>query len=258
MKIVDLTAETIDNSISLCIGSKPGDEFARQQKRRWLESRIPQRAGGKLAYSDGQLVGMAEYTPVEDSPFPVSGKDLLHIHCIWVLPRFQGKGIGDELVKACVHQARTLRKTGLSVIACDDPLFMPASFFLHEGFASLDKRDHEELMWKDLENSRPPRFLERKYSPRTSSRNVLVNVLYCAQCPWSVKAQRRMESVAREFPDVAVQSIEVENRARIEQLGESRKVFVNGKEVFMPTPTEENLRTMLDKTLKESKLREWT
>jgi ribosomal protein S18 acetylase RimI-like enzyme len=45
---------------------------------------------------------MIEYSPIEDTPFPVTGKHLLHIHCLWVLPNFQKKGLGRELVKGGV------------------------------------------------------------------------------------------------------------------------------------------------------------
>src|SRR5919108_3472088 len=112
MKIVDLTPDRIDLSTSLCIGSKPGFEQAREEKRRWLEARLPNKIGVKLAYNDGSLAGMIEYSPIEDTPFPIVGKHILHIHCIWVLPNYQKNGLGEELVKSVIQEARVRHRSG--------------------------------------------------------------------------------------------------------------------------------------------------
>ena len=256
MRIDDLTRETFDDSITLCIGRKPGDENARELKRRRLESTVPQHGGGKLAYENGQVVGMAEYTSIEGSPFPIVGKDLLHLNCVWILPRFQKKGFGAELVKACIHEAQRRGKKGISVLAYNDPLFMPASFFQHEGFYNVGTRGNEELLWKDLDHgsSRPPRFVTTPYVPETNPRKLFVNVFYCAQCPWSIKTQKRIEKISREFPEAIVQSIKTDLRETLLQVGESKKVFVDGREVLLPTPTEDNIRTVLSQKIDERKL----
>ncbi len=255
MKIVDLTVQTIDDSINLCIGSKPGDEQAREEKRRWLESRMPLRAGGKLAYQDGNLAGMVEFTPIEDSPFPVTGVGLLHINCLWVLPRHQRRGLGKGLLKSCVQEAGRLGMKGVSVVADDNPVFMPSSFFLHQGFLSIEQRGHEELMLMDLKESRPPRFIPAEYFAKTSGNKVLVDVLYCSQCPWSVKTRSRIEKVAREFGhSVQVRCTRTDTRAKVEEMGDSRKILVDGKEVFLPTPTEDDVRKVLTDRITERKL----
>lgn len=231
----------------------------REEKRRWLESMVPERAGAKLAYDQGQLAGMAEYSLIEDSPFPIAGKDLLHLNCVWILPRYQKRGFGRELVKACLSEARRRAKIGLSVVAYHDPFFMPSSFFGHEGFRGVEVRGREELMWRNFEDiaceySIPPRFLENEYSPGVSSRKVFVNVTYCAQCPWSVKTRERLEKVSREFPEVVVLSIRADAKETVAELGGSRSVFVDGKEVFLPTPTEDNVRSLFAARVQERKL----
>ena len=250
MKIVDLTAETVDDSINLCIGSKPGDELAREEKRRWLESRMPLKAGGKLAYERNQLVGMIEFAPIEDSPFPVAGSNLLHINCVWVLPRFQGRGIGEELLQSCVQEAKRRGMKGVSVVANDNPLVMPLSFFYKQGFRSADHKRNEELMWMIIEPSPPPKFLPIGYSRKNNRKGMAVDILYCGQCPWSIKGRGRIEKVAREFGErVQVHSIRTDNREAIEMLGDSKKIFVDGKDVPLHTPTEEDIRRLLSNSL---------
>jgi predicted N-acetyltransferase YhbS len=245
LKIVDLTPYTIDDSISLCIGSKPGFEQAREEKRRWLEERLPNRVGVKLAYQDGSLAGMIEYSPIEDTPFPVDGKNLLHIHCVWVLPNFQKMRIGNELVKAVVNEARIRGRRGVSVIAHDGAFFMPISFFTHEKFRTVDRRDHSELMWRELDSTNPPKFVNSSFSPTVMPGKVSVDVLYCSQCPWTIKSRERITKISREFgSDVKVHTVKTDDRKVMQDTGDVKGVYVNGQDFFFAA-TEDDIRKML-------------
>jgi ribosomal protein S18 acetylase RimI-like enzyme len=252
LKIVDLTREAVHDSISLCIGSKPGFELAREEKRRWLESNLPEKAGAKLAYQDNQLAGMLEYSLIEHSPFPVTGKDLLHINCIWVLPAFQKKGLGAELLRSITREAVFRSKRGLSVLAYNSPLFMPSSFFYNKGFRTLQERGVQELMWMELETCEPPSFLPVEFSPTLDPKRIAIDVLYCSQCPWSIKTRERIERVSREFGyEVRVRSIRTDARDKMESLGGSRQIFLDGKESFFAPPTEEDVRRALAVRIQE-------
>ncbi len=252
MNIVDLTPEGVHDSISLCIGSKPGFELAREEKRRWLESNLPDKAGAKLAYHDSQLAGMLEYSLIEHSPFPVAGKDLLHINCIWVLPSFQRRGLGAELLRSIIRETHSRSKKGLSVLAYNSPLFMPSSFFHNKGFRTLQERGLQELMWMELETCEPPSFLPVEFSPTLDRKQVAIDVLYCAQCPWSIKTRERIERVSREFGDeVRFRSIRTDTRNKMESIGDSRKIFLDGEESFFAPPTEEDVRKAVASRIRE-------
>ena len=245
MKIVDLTPNMIDDSISLCIGSKPGFEQAREEKRRWLEGRLPNKIGVKLAYDEGSLAGMIEYSPVEDTPFPVVGKHLLHIHCVWVLPNYQKKGLGGELVKSVVGEARKRGRAGVSVIAHDGAFFMPISFFAGQRFRSVDRRNHTELMWRSIGDSEPPKFIQSSFTPTEIQGKVGVDVLYCSQCPWTIKSRERLTRVSREFgSDVKIRAVKTDDRKIMEDTGDLKGVYVNGQDVFFAA-TEDDIRKVL-------------
>jgi ribosomal protein S18 acetylase RimI-like enzyme len=246
LRIVDLTPENVDDSINLCIGRKPGYEQAREEKRRWLEERLPNGVGGKLAYQDGQLAGMLEFCPIEYVPFPISGSELLHINCVWVLPQFQRKGIGESLVKSCFAETRLRGKRGVSVIAYDGTFFMPSTFFLNQGFRTVSRRETLELMWSPLEPCKPPAFLIQEYSPEKIPGKLAVDVLCSAQCPWSVMTRERIKRVSREFGGtVKLRSININDRQAVEKFGDSKKVFVDGNESFLISPTEDDIRKVL-------------
>ena len=252
LKIVDLNPERYDESISLCIGCKPGFEQAREEKRRWLESHYPEKVGGKLAYLNGQIAGMIEFCPIEHSPFPVTGEGLLHINCIWVLPGYQRKSIGQTLLRSCKEEMQTRGRRGLSVLAHDGPIFMPAAFFAHEGFQTIQKRLHTELMWKEIEPCRPPEFLESRFTPEKLDDGIAIDMLWSAQCPWSIMTRHRIQRVSREFREqVRFRSIQADDRQSINRLGESKKIFVNGKETFIAPPTEGDIRRTIEVEARE-------
>ena len=73
LRIEDLTMENSHDAIDLCISPKSVYKQARAEKLRWLESRLPNLAGGKLAYFDDEPAGMIEFSIIEDAPLPVSG-----------------------------------------------------------------------------------------------------------------------------------------------------------------------------------------
>jgi GNAT superfamily N-acetyltransferase/predicted Rdx family selenoprotein len=245
MKIVDLTRSAIDETISLCIGSKPGFEQAREEKRRWLEQRLPDRVGAKLAYFEGSLAGMIEYAPIEETPFPVQGRDLLHIHCIWVLPGFQKKGLGKELMRSVIREAKVRGRKGVSVIAYDGAFFMPISFFDEEKFEEADRRNNSELMWRELSPTNPPNFIRSNFTPTLVPGKVSVDVLYCAQCPWTIKSNERMTRITREFGnDVKICTVRTDDRKVMEETGDLKGVYVNGQD-WVLTAAENDIRTML-------------
>jgi GNAT superfamily N-acetyltransferase/predicted Rdx family selenoprotein len=245
MKIVDLTPDTVHDSINLCIGSKPGFEQAREEKRRWLEARLPLRVGAKLAYYDDSLAGMLEYSPIEDTPFPIIGKHLLHIHCIWILPSFQKRGIGKELVKSLVHEAERRGRKGISVIAQPGVFFMPTSFFLNQKFRTVDRRNQSELMWREIEPAIPPKFITSTFSPTTRPDKISIDVLYCSQCPWTIKSRERMTRISKEFGnDIKIHTVRTDDRSVMEDTGDLKGVYVNGQDFYFAS-TEEDIRKML-------------
>ena len=100
MKIRDLNNENFMDEILLCVAEK-GFEKAVEEKLRWLENNVKYGLKAKIAYKNEKPVGFIEYVPVENSPRPVSGKDLMFINCIWVLEECRG-GVGERLMMECI------------------------------------------------------------------------------------------------------------------------------------------------------------
>ena len=59
-----------------------------------------------LAVNDWVPMGLIEAIPIEHALAPVNGEDILHIHCIWVLPVFWNSRVTSELMLKLLLKAK--------------------------------------------------------------------------------------------------------------------------------------------------------
>lgn len=115
--------------------------------------------------SDGLVVGLLEYVPVEETLYPVTGEGYLFVDCLWVIPPYVGQGVGKSLVQGVVRVARA-RRLGVAVVAwrgaepSDDWSYMPASFFRAFGFDVVDENGDRVLMTVNYGGAPAPRLAE--------------------------------------------------------------------------------------------------
>jgi len=65
----------------------------------------------------GKIVaGLIEYLPIEETNFPVLGKNLAFIGCIWVTPPFWKKGVPTSLMETLLKRAHLRNFSGAAVI----------------------------------------------------------------------------------------------------------------------------------------------
>jgi predicted Rdx family selenoprotein len=100
-------------------------------------------------------------------------------------------------------------------------------------------------MWRELDNTNPPKFVESNFTPTVSPGRVSVDVLYCSQCPWTIKSRERMTKISKEFgSDVRVHAVKTDDRKMMEDTGDVKGVYVNGQDFFFAA-TEDDIRKML-------------
>lgn len=71
----------------------------RNYKRReaYFTKVIPLGFKKKLLFFNNDRVGTIEYAPPEASYYPIQGKNILVLNCIWILRRAKGHGLGKVL-----------------------------------------------------------------------------------------------------------------------------------------------------------------
>jgi GNAT superfamily N-acetyltransferase len=248
-RIEPLTPARLDDYIKPCWGPGADLEEGARLKKELITDQLEAGFVGRILYVEGAPVGIAEALPLEIAPFKVDGERTAILHCVWVKPDWQGRGLGRALieeVRSAVHPQ------ALGVFGFDYAGFMPAEFFLHLGFTEVEERDNIKLLYlppEDATADEPPRirWLPRNYRPVLIPGKLVVEVFVDNHCPFADLIATRVVSAAKELdPDrVEVLIHDVSRRSDTLRLGKSLGVFADGEELFLgPLPRDEVLELL--------------
>jgi len=248
-RIEPLTPERFDDYIKPCW--VPGEELEEgaRLKRELVMRQLAEGLIGRILYVEGNPVGLAEALPLEIAPFKIAGRDTAVLHCVWVKPDWQGRG----LARALIGEVRRAAHPGaLAVFGFDYAGFMPAEFFLHLGFTELEERDNIKLLYLQPEGApsdEPPRirWLPRSYRPALRPGRLVVEVFVDHHCPYASLIATRVVSAARELDPERIEVLvhDVSRREDTLRLGKSLGVFADGEELFLgPLPRDEILELL--------------
>jgi N-acetylglutamate synthase-like GNAT family acetyltransferase len=138
-------------------------------RQEYLEKAIPEGFHKKLLILDGEVVGQIEYAPAEVSGYPITGKNVIVMNCIWVLRRVKGHNFGKLLINDMVTDEKSA--AGFATIALENHWSHWFEKWQMEklGFQSVDsikishRAKHKErilsvhTIWMSVKkNARPP------------------------------------------------------------------------------------------------------
>ena len=110
-------------------------EWSCPRRISWLKSMKSKGLRVKVALLNGNHAGFLYLIPIEISPWPIRGKDLMVFPCLVAHSKFSSKGIGSELIKAAEEEAKIQHRKGIVTIGYFwDFWFMPAAYFLKLGY----------------------------------------------------------------------------------------------------------------------------
>ncbi|MFX1257387.1 MAG: GNAT family N-acetyltransferase [Promethearchaeota archaeon] len=226
------------------------------------EERIYYKWVGEILHSDlavqGQVpMGLLEYIPLELALEPIHGKNSLFINCMWILPPFWHTGVGKALIESLIERAK--QYGGVSVVAYDGDKwfgtsikYMPSSFFKKFGFKEVDRKGTRVLLYLDLGSNMKPKFIHPKINPIIGkSPQVVIDVFFNSQCPWSKYMINNIKTKVRDYPNINVNIINTDSRELIEMYGISRGVRINGRPVIERMASWNEIKIEIDKVQKE-------
>jgi len=168
IKIADAVQDPgLERYLYRCLAPMP---FRRYKKRaEYLKNAAGRGLRKEVLLVGGDAVGMIEYAPAPVSAYPISGKGISVMNCIWVLRRAKGHGFGKLLMRRMLDSVpnSTVIAT-IALVGHPSPwLKLPQIEYL--GFRSIDSRRmrhkvkrpeicfETHLMWMPLvEGSDPP------------------------------------------------------------------------------------------------------
>lgn len=114
-EFVDVTDDNVCETGLFCQKSKY-KEKGYQDKLSWFKEQYKKGLRTKLVgfQNDKErfvLVGFIEYAPGEHAWRGVDAKGWMVIHCLWIIGKHQGQGLGSKLLEECAKDAK---KNGLN------------------------------------------------------------------------------------------------------------------------------------------------
>ena len=134
MEIISVTAENIEDEHICCAITEKKGETCVAAKKAWMADRF----SDGLAFRKLDVRGKVfiEYIPAEKAWCPIEADGYMHIDCFWVSGQYKGKGYANELLAACIADAKKQGKLGVTVLSSAKkmPFLSDPKFLKHKGF----------------------------------------------------------------------------------------------------------------------------
>jgi GNAT superfamily N-acetyltransferase len=195
-EIVDTNAENI-GCCSIC-GRKDVNNLGYRRKVDWLKERYAEGLRFKVLRSRrfGDI-GWIEYAPGNHAWRPVEAEGYLVIHCLMVLGKHTGKGLGTLLLDSCLKDAKKSKCRGVAVVTSADALMARRDLFIKAGFVPVDSCPPYELLVKKLKRAAPdPRFIVQRERLLKRHKKGLT-ILAADQCPMVPKCVADIAAMSR-------------------------------------------------------------
>jgi len=211
MEYIRLTPENLEDE-HICCAISSGKDPQVISKKQWLRERMAE----GLVFLKGDIRGKCfiEYIPAEAAWVPVSAAGYMHINCFWVSGACKGHGYADELLDACITDARAKGKLGLTAISSPKkkPFLSDPNYLRYKGFRVADAAaPYFELLYLPFAEDAPlPKFRAHAKAPGIEQKGFVL--YYSHGCPFTAKYVPIIESCAQKqgipFTSIKIQSRE--------------------------------------------------
>ena len=167
-------------------------------KKEWLKQRFEE---GLVFYrSEERGKCFIEYIPAENAWVPIEADGYLYINCLWVSGSMKGHGYSNDLLDACIRDAKAQERKGLCILSSEKrkkEFLADPKYLAYKGFALADTSDCGiTLQYLPLApDAEPPRFRECARHPGVAEDGFVL--YYTDQCPFTYYWVPRVAEVAR-------------------------------------------------------------
>ena len=230
MEYIKLTLDNLGKE-HICCAISNNKDIQVASKKAWLKERI--KDGLVFLKSTERGKCFIEYIPAENAWCPIEANDYMHINCFWVSGSFKGHGYANDLLNACIADAKEQGKCGLTVISSPKkmPFLSDPKYLAYKGFKVADKANPNfTLMYLSFDENAPvPKFKEQAIKPHIDKQGFVV--YYTHDCPFTAKYVPLVQQMAKDkgipFESVLIDSKEKAQNAPMAWTNYA--VFYNGQ-----------------------------
>ncbi|MBN2625219.1 MAG: GNAT family N-acetyltransferase [Spirochaetales bacterium] len=199
--LIEVTAGNIENEHICCaIGNDRVNRARADEKKEWLRERFPR--GHRFLKADLRGKVFIEFSPAEESIYPVEAPGYAVIQCFWVSGRYKGHGLGRKLYDECERICRVEGYRGIAAVVgtTKKPFMADKKILVHLGFSPCDRADPwYELVASKFDDAAPdPRFWESARRGKLEGARGL-DFFYSPCCPFNRDFTGLMADIAREM-----------------------------------------------------------
>lgn len=232
MEYIKLTPDNIESE-HICCAISNNKDIQVASKKAWLKDRLKEGLVFLKAATRGKC--FIEYLPAENAWCPIEADGYMHIHCFWVSGSLKGHGYANDLLHACIADAKAQGKHGITVLSSPKkmPFLSDPNYLAHKGFQVADRADPSfTLLCLPLDEHAPvPKFKASARRPHTDKQGFVV--YYTHGCPFTAKYVPLVEQAAKDngipFESVLLDSTEKAQNAPMAWTNYA--VFYNGQYV---------------------------
>ena len=208
MNYIRVTKENIDKE-HICCAMSGKQSLA---KKEWMRRRFEE---GLVFYrSEERGKCFIEYIPAENAWVAIEADGWIYINCLWVSGSMKGHGYANDLLEACIRDARAQEKNGICILCAEGrkrEFLADPKFLTYKGFRVADTSDCGiNIMYLPLaDNAAPPRFKDCARHPRVEESGFVL--YYTDQCPFTYYWVPRVLEIAEEY-DIPFKAIHITDR----------------------------------------------
>jgi len=200
VKIVDVNEINIDEQELFCKKTKK-KFLGYQNKVKWMKKRFKEGLKYKVLYvKEGNKEtsrGMIEYIPGEYNWRGIKADGWMVIHCIWVVGKAKGKGLGDKLLQVAIEDAKEQGMCGIVAMSAEKGGWLPnKKLLLKNGFEKVDEIEPNFALYAKFfnKNTSNPKFnpIDKNKQKENSTG---VTIVYTDQCPYIIDLVEEIKEI---------------------------------------------------------------
>lgn len=194
--LIEVTIENVVEKGFFCYLSKP-KTAGYQRKLNWLKARFAE--GMRIKMYELPQRGFIEYIPGEYAWRTVEAKGYMFIHCLWVVGKSKGQGLGGRLLKACIKDAHEAGMHGVAMLTSEGNWLAGKELLLQHGFKSVAQAPPAfDLMALPFDGAPLPKMLNH-WEEKAQEFARGLTVFRSDQCPYIDDAVKTVLNAAKKL-----------------------------------------------------------